>query len=144
MNIFNTKLLTFKKLLVIMTVLTIFATVNISAANAQTVDTLRCSNMTPYADLHGCDFEAGSLVGVNLFHANLSGANLSGADLSNANLSYADLTHSKISYANLFGTNLSGANLTGADLINANFGGAITNDVTPSTLSGCINNSICS
>ena len=132
----------FKKLFVTMVAITISVTVSTSIAHAQTVSS-QCTNTGPYVDLRGCDLSNANLAGANLFHANLSHAILTNANLANADLSNADLSDAGLFYANLYGANLSGANLSGATVTNANLGGAITTGMTPSTLSGCFNNPVC-
>ena len=111
-----------------------------SVDNLQTVlNTVKCNSaLRSHVDLSGCDLGGANLSGANLYAANLSFASLAVANLSGANLSFANL-----SGANLFGANLSGADLSLANLSGANLSGAITIGITPSTLSGCLNNPVC-
>jgi hypothetical protein len=61
----------------------------------------------------------------------------------NADLHGLDLTGCNFKGVDLSGANLSSANLSGANLEGANLSNAIAIGITPTTLSGCINNPIC-
>jgi uncharacterized protein YjbI with pentapeptide repeats len=114
---------------------------NLSGANLQGVD-LSGANLQG-ANLKGANLQGTNLQNDNLLGANLQGNNLQGANLSGANLQNANLSGANLQSANLQNANISGANLTGANVHKANLQGTITSGITPSTLSGCLNNSVC-
>ena len=82
------------------------------------MDTLRCENIVPFADLHECDFSGQDLSDIDLTGANLSAAILIGANLSNAQLQGADFSGADFYITNMPEANLTGANLTGANFYN--------------------------
>jgi len=97
-----------------------------------------CGNLTPMANLAGCNFSGANLQNLDLDGANLSSANLTGATLFGSTLAWANLTGANLSNAGLDGANMSGANLTNATLNYASGNYLMLNDanLTGANLTG--------
>lgn len=90
---------------------------------------INCANLSPRANLSGCDLHGMDLHGMDFTRANLSGANLSDANLRgtifyNANLRGANFNNADLTGAYLNGADLSRANLNGAHYTGEEFAGA--------------------